>query len=181
MATSLDTIRQFLTELEIRHKFQKDALFGVMRTVNYRNIRGEGFVWFAIQLTEKGEFLRIAAPFAFECNPANKAALFETAMIANLRHKLIKVGYDPADGEVCLEIEVALEDASLTRQQLARMLHALGYFVDTLWTHFTSANERGVVTIADELVTARALRVRKPAAATRMGKARKEREPVPAG
>ena len=154
MATSLQTIQEYLSENEIEHhvKEEHNHIQTGTATRIYRDENGNYGVHIIIALEEDGEFVRIIVPNLYhDDSPDHLVAILQTCMQANRTMKMVQFEYDASDGEIRLEMQLPLEDAKMTKRQLMRMLGCVIEAVDDFDAAFRAAIERGEV-IIDQLL-----------------------------
>jgi hypothetical protein len=61
----------------------------------------------------------------------------------NYRRRLVKIGWDPADGELVAYADVWIEDGTLTQQQFSRMLHVYLPVMDMAYGRLKKTIETG--------------------------------------
>jgi len=97
-----------------------------------------------ITLAEDGEYLDIRTVQLLTC-PAdhrNREAVMLALLGSNLEHKLVKFGWDPADGEISASVSLPIEDSTtLLPDQLSRMLIGLGIVIDNTFPRVKKALE----------------------------------------
>ena len=133
MATTLDEIRRYLDEFDLRYSVDEehDAIvvgFGCDPSqTNYRDEDGDSFIRLVIRLLENGEFLTVFAPNAWNMEGcAFPAAVFEALATIQSQFKMMRFDHDPHDGEIRPNVELPLEDSSLTSRQFHRVLLEIG-------------------------------------------------------
>jgi hypothetical protein len=78
-------------------------------------------VMILVILLEDGELVQLRAPGLMTAiDPESKPLLFRAMLQMAFETRLVQFEYDPMDGEVSTCIDVALEDAELTSEQLLR-------------------------------------------------------------
>jgi hypothetical protein len=72
-----------------------------------------------------GIFLQLRTIGWLHCAPDHPALteVLKAVGEENYRRRLVKIGWDPADGELVAYADVWIEDGTLTQQQFSRMLH----------------------------------------------------------
>lgn len=132
MPTSIDEVKGFLDEYDLR--FMVDESAGVILIgfscdpdeTTYRDSDGDAHVKVVIELVEDGNFLRVAAPFAWKLDACiHRAAVLGVLPALQGRYKMLRFDHDPQDGELQPNVELALEDASLTSDQFHRAVQAV--------------------------------------------------------
>jgi hypothetical protein len=132
MATSIEEVKGFLDEYDLRymaHESEGVILigFGCKREqTTYRDDDGDAHLKLIIEVGENGEFVRVFAPFAWRlAGCIHKAAVLGVLPALQARYKMLRFDYDPDDGELQANVELPLEDASLTSSQFHRAVHAV--------------------------------------------------------
>jgi hypothetical protein len=148
MATSIDEIRGYLDECDLRYRVddEEEAILIGFRvdpqTSTYRTPDGEPHVRIVIRVLEGGDFVEVFSPNAWNIlGSLHKAAVFETLASIQSRYKMLRFDYDPADGEIRPNIELPLEDAGLTSRQFHRLLQGV--------LHGTQRYDRAIRLAAD--------------------------------
>lgn len=127
MATTLQTLAHFLDR---RHwRYQVDAANNrILSGVEATNVTQFLIV---LQLSEGGEFLQFQAPQLLQVpDHLYKGVLLQTMAHIEYQIKMLRLEYDPIDGEIRASIELPLEDAALTERQFNRCLEGLVQLVD---------------------------------------------------
>lgn len=132
MATSIDEVKGFFDEYDLRymaHESEGVILIGFgcnAEETTYRDSDGDAHLKLIIEVGEDGEFLRVFAPFAWRLDGCiHKAAVLGVLPALQARYKMLRFDYDPNDGELQPNVELPLEDASLTSAQFHRAVHAV--------------------------------------------------------
>lgn len=132
MPTSIEQVQGFLDEYDLNYRVdpQHDAVligFGINPgTTTFRDGDGDPAIQFVIRVLERGEFLAIFTPEAWNVEDClHKAAVFEALASIQTQYKMLRFDYDPTDGEIRPNIELPLEDAELTSRQFHRLLHGM--------------------------------------------------------
>ena len=121
MATTIEAVTDILQRADI--KFDLDGDTGLVRTVWQRN---DTQVTLLVFLLESGDLVQLRAPALLRAtDDATKPLLFRAMLQMAYEMRLVQFEYDPADGEVSTCIDVALEDARLTDEQLLRCCSVL--------------------------------------------------------
>jgi hypothetical protein len=116
MATTFEQIAAIFEEAGIR--FEHDDAKTVMRTAW---LRGEVPVVLLVLLLEDGELVQLRTPsLLHSTDDAGKPLLFRAMLQMAYETRLVQFEYDPGDGEVSTCIDIALEDAALSKEQLLR-------------------------------------------------------------
>jgi len=116
MASTFEQVAEILRGADIKFDVEEDR--GVLRTAWMRdNVP----MTLLILLYEAGELLQLRAPGLLTATDETKKPLLFRAMLQMaFEIRLVQFEYDPGDGEVSTCIDVALEDADLTSEQLLR-------------------------------------------------------------
>ncbi len=116
MATTFEHVAALLTAADI--KFDPDEDRRMLRTAWMRD---DVPVSLIILLYEDGELLQLRAPgLLVATDDTKKPLLFRAMLQMAYEIRLVQFEYDPGDGEVSTCIDIALEDAQLTSDQLLR-------------------------------------------------------------
>ena len=92
----------------------------------YRDKDGDPHVAIVIAIAERGEFIGVFAPFAWSlAGCGHKATVFEAITLIQSHYKMLRFDYDSNDGEIRPNVELPLEDASVTTKQFQRVMQAL--------------------------------------------------------
>lgn len=127
MATTLQTLAHFLDRRDWR--YQIDATNNRILT-GVRATQGTHFL-IVLQLSEEGEFLQFQAPRLLQVpDHLYKGVFLQTMAHIEYQVKMLRLEYDPNDGEVQASIELPLEDSPLTERQFNRCLEGLVQLVD---------------------------------------------------
>lgn len=152
MATSIEQIRKFLDEFDLRYQADEESAVIVIgfrvdpELTSYRDRDGDAHVGLVIRLVEDGEFLSVFAPWAWSVHGSpHKAAVFEALASIQSRSKLLRFDYDPADGEIRPNVELPLDDAELTDGQFHRSMHAVMHGIQRFDGVIRHAMETGEV------------------------------------
>lgn len=127
MTMTIDEIQQRLDEIELSYFVdpKRPKLMLGMRGVmaSYQ---------FVLCLEEDGEFLQFRTVGFLNCPKGhnNLDTVLRALGEINYRYKLIKLGWDPSDGELVVYIDVAIEDGILTKEQFVRLLKGFVSCVD---------------------------------------------------
>ena len=131
MSTTIDEVVSFLSDEGLRysHAEGNDYLRTGFTTKKYVDVDGDKHLHVVISVEEQGKYIKIAAPTAYRFHhdgtSFHKLALFQTLVQICHMTKMVQFEYDPDDGEIQAIVEFALEDSTLTRQQLMRTIYAL--------------------------------------------------------
>lgn len=127
MATTLQAIAQFLNRRNWH--YEVNAAESCI-TTGVRANHVERFL-IVLRLSEAGQFLQFQAPRILQVpDHVYKGVLLQTMAHIEYQVKMLRLEYDPTDGEVQASIELPLEDAPLTERQFNRCLEALIQLVD---------------------------------------------------
>jgi len=152
MPTNIDEVKGFLDEYDL--KYHVDAkpdtiLIGFeyeAERSTYRDHEGEPFLRLVIRVLERGEFVTVFAPNAWNIEDCPyKAAVFEALAAIQLQYKMLRFDYDPSDGEIRPNIELPLEDAAITSRQFHRLIHGVFHGVGRFDRVIRRAMETGEV------------------------------------
>jgi len=132
MATTLAEICGILDDVSLKYMADEASdsiILGFTldaERTTYRDKDGDPHVAIVIAIAERGDFIGLFAPFAWSlAGCGHKAAVFEAITLIQSHFKLLRFDYDPNDGEIRPNVELPLEDASVTPQQFQRVMRAL--------------------------------------------------------
>jgi hypothetical protein len=147
MATSLTEVAHFLDLEGLRYARAEHHILMGWNTDRYQDHSGTKHLTVVIQVPEDGEYVKVFVPQAFRGVNTNRhqGAFFKACMMAQWHTKMIQFEYDDSDGEVRPIIEFPLEDARLTRLQLARCVHAIVHLIDDFYPVLQRALTDGVI------------------------------------
>lgn len=155
MPTTLLQIQEFLDEFELLYRVDEDReaiLLGFnleAQETTYRDRDGDAHVGLVIRVLEDGDFLSVFVPWGWGVRGCpHKAAVFEALATIQARHKMLRFDYDPADGEIRPNVEVAIETSELTSRQFHRTIHAIMSGIERYDGVIRQAMETGVVSFA---------------------------------
>jgi hypothetical protein len=120
MAVTMDTLREGIEVEGIRiFQHEDDALLVPIHR------QGQMF-HLEIERMEEGGYVRGYIPWfmKIEDTPFRERVLVRLLRL-NGEYKILKFAYDDNDGEVCVSVEIPVEDGTLTREQLHRMMYIL--------------------------------------------------------
>lgn len=160
MTISIDTIARHLEASDVRFERRGEhalALGFQMRT--YRDLDGHAVLRMTIEADEDGRHVRVAAPFAFRIEGDNAAAAIETCLRFQWSFRLVRLEYDPTDGEVRPTIHLPVYDGTITLAQLQGVIGIMGGTCDQLYPALASALESGVAASFDDGPSAHVLDV----------------------
>lgn len=127
MATTYETIAQYLDRRDWSYELDS-ANEHIITGVQAENV--ERFL-IVIKLNEGGKFLQVYAPQLLQVkNQVYQGVLFKMMAVLSWEYKLLRLQYDPTDGEVQASMELPLIDAELTEQQFNFCLDTLIQIVD---------------------------------------------------
>jgi hypothetical protein len=141
MAYTVPQLRELLEAEELRYYLIPDRE-GVML-----NLNGEfGKFQFLILLESDGEFLQFRSTDYLHCprDHPNLDATLQTLGELNYRLRILKFGWDPADGEIAAYIDLWIMDAEITQEQFSRMVQAYMTIIDDEYPKLKEAIENGV-------------------------------------
>lgn len=116
MPTTFDKIADIFAGAEIR--FEHDEQRRVMRTVWAHD---DTTVILLVIVLEDGDLVQLRAPALLRAtDDATKPLLFRAMLQMAFETRFVQFEYDPMDGEVCTCIDIVLEDAELSSEQLLR-------------------------------------------------------------
>jgi len=100
---------------------------------------------FVISLEDEGKFLQFRTISYLHC-PGDHPHLPEVLKVlgsVNYRTRLVKLGWDPNDGEIVGYADIWLVDGAITQDQFTRMLHNFIPAIDLSYPRLTQALEAG--------------------------------------
>ena len=150
MATTLNEIHEILDNKGINNEIDDNERYVATgsATEAYTDSDGANGISIAIEADESGEFVKIIAPNLYvNKQPYHELAVLQTCMQITRRMKMIQCLYDESDGEVRMEIDIPLEDSSLSSNQLMRALACIVEVVDTFDECFRAAIDEGKATV----------------------------------
>ena len=152
MPTTIQQVTGFLDESELTYDVKEEyEAIGIgfsldESSATYRDRDGDAHVQLVIRVVEEGEFVAVLAPQAWNVAACpHKAAVFEALVALQARFKLLRFDYDPQDGEIRPNVELPLEDSSLSSKQFYRLMHAVIIGVQRLDRVIRHAMETGTV------------------------------------
>ena len=152
MPTTIQQVTGFLDESELTYDVKEEyEAIGIgfsldESSTTYRDPDGDANVQLVIRVAEEGEFVAVLAPQAWNVAACpHKAAVFEALVALQARFKLLRFDYDPQDGEIRPNVELPLEDSSLSSKQFYRLMHAVIIGVQRLDRVIRHAMETGTV------------------------------------
>lgn len=155
MPTSIEQVQEFLDEYSLNYRVdeERDAIligFGLdPDATTFRDADGDPDIQFVIRVLERGEFLSIFTPEAWNVEGCpHKAAVFEAIASIQSQYKMLRFDYDPTDGEIRPNIEIPLEDAEITSRQFHRLLHGMLHGVQRFDSVIRHAIECGEISFA---------------------------------
>ena len=136
MATDFNVIKSFLKEegYSFIHSDGSEYIETSVKTENYRNDDSTKSLSLFIKLEEDGRFIKVLAPYVYRCalksGSNRKSALFQALLQISWKTKMVQFEYDSDDGEIRAIVEFALEDTTLSKLQLIRIMTTLFSVVD---------------------------------------------------
>jgi len=132
MATTLGQLAGFLDEHDLRYEVDSEESAIIVAFAcppdedEYKTPDGDAMVRLVIRLAEDGEFLSIFSPNAWNLDDCPyKEIILECIPAIQSQYKMLRFDFDPADGELRPNIDLPLEDATLTSRQFHRMIQGL--------------------------------------------------------
>ena len=123
-------------------------------STTFRDVDGDPGIQFVIRVLERGEFLAIFTPQAWNVEDCpHRAAVFEAIASIQTQYKMLRFDYDPSDGEIRPNVELPLEDSELTSRQFHRLMHGMLHGVprfDRVIRHAIETGEVSFAGLADE-------------------------------
>ncbi|OFV84235.1 MAG: hypothetical protein A2W26_09655 [Acidobacteria bacterium RBG_16_64_8] len=140
MAMTMDEIKHLLTTEGIKYFIAPDrpALLA-----GFGGVNGSYQVLTLLELD--GTFLQLRTIGWLHC-PPDHPALTEVLKVVgeeNYRRRLVKIGWDPGDGELVAYADVWIEDGALTQQQFSRILHVYLPVTDMAYGRLKKTIETG--------------------------------------
>ncbi|NCY01343.1 MAG: hypothetical protein EBX36_00110 [Planctomycetia bacterium] len=155
MATSIEEIKGFLDEFELRYQVHDEesaiaiAFSCEPQETTYRDADGDPCLQLVITVLERGEFLAVFAPMAWNLRDCrHKAAACEAVVAIQMRYKMLRFDYDPETGELRPNVELPLEDAEITSRLFHRLVHAMIHGVKRFAPVIQHAMRTGEVSMA---------------------------------
>ncbi|MEY2979308.1 MAG: hypothetical protein RLZZ435_3447 [Cyanobacteriota bacterium] len=154
MATTLSQLAQYLDQRGWKYQIDRSS-DRIITGVNADNL--DRFI-IVLQLTENGEFLQLHAPQILTLSDhVYKGPTLQTLATIQYQVKMLRLEYDPSDGEVRASIELPLEDAILTQRQFDRALSGLIQLVDhhavpRLRQTLATGTDPGAPSVAQQLI-----------------------------
>ena len=157
MATTLNELGGLLDNLGWKYKPKpsetkehEGTLFTGFPTESYLDSDGDKFVNVVFSVQEGGELVKVLVPRLYECiHPGHRRAFFETAIRKTYEKKLCFYDYDHRDGEIRMVLDIPLEDAQLTEQQIKRVVTSIVRLVDINDGDIRAAVEEGRLPVTD--------------------------------
>jgi hypothetical protein len=152
MPTTIPQVTGFLDEYELAYDVKEEhEAIGIGFSLDesstaYRDRDGDAHLQLVIRVLEDGELVAVVAPQAWNIDACpHKAAVFEVLVALQARFKLLRFDYDPDDGEIRPNVEVPVEDSSLSSKQFHRLMHAVILGVQRLDRVIRRAMETGEI------------------------------------
>jgi hypothetical protein len=132
MPTSNEHVQACLDEHSVRYHFDEESDATVVgflldeKKTTYRDLEGKARIQVVIKVLERGGFVIVFAPQAWAIGDCpHKGAVLEALIAVQSQYKMIRFDHDPDDGEVRPNVELPLDGAELSTQQLHRMIHGI--------------------------------------------------------
>ena len=141
MTFDLPQLRELLDTEGLRYYLIPDRE-GVMLNLNAEN----GKFQFMILIEVDGEFLQFRSNDYLSC-PKDHPNLETTLQVIgemNYRLRAMKLGWDPADGEIAAYLDLWIMDAEITQEQFSRMASAYMSILDDEFPKIQAAIESGI-------------------------------------
>jgi hypothetical protein len=136
MPTSNEYVQACLDEHSVRYHFDEEndaTVVGFLldeKKTTYRDLEGKPRIQVVIKVLERGDFIIVFAPQAWAIGDCpHNGAVLEALIAVQSQYKMIRFDHDPDDGEVRPNVEVPLDGAELSTQQLHRMIHGIVHCV----------------------------------------------------
>lgn len=156
MAATLKEVKRLLEASGIQfNAFDEDDIISINFSYDpdettFRDRDGDPCLQILLRLVESGEFLAVVAPLCWNLqNCLHRQTVCEALAIISGRFKMIRWDFDPSDGELHPNIELALEDAPLTARQLQRAITGILQVVQQYDRVITRAMETGEISFHD--------------------------------
>jgi hypothetical protein len=149
MATTLQEIDSYLKDGGLNANIQEEEEYisTGYPTDSYVDIDGGNGVPIVINLEDDGKFLSVLVPTLYEFNMSeNLSALTQTCLEIAERTKMVKF-FITDDGHVRMQLDLLLEDSSLTPRQLFKMIGTLVGTANRFHVAFLTAAKTGKVTV----------------------------------
>lgn len=153
MAITVADLERLLDEAKLRHQEMPahDAVmvgFALEPECTYRDQEGEPHLLLALRLAEDGQFLSVFAAACWSmANAAGRHAIYETLIAIQSRFKLVR--FDIAEDFITPNVEVSIEDGTLTSEQLQRIIGALLQAIRSFDRPIRTAIETGEMALDD--------------------------------
>lgn len=153
MATTLEKVQKFLHRSNLVYQVVDEdegvlaiAFSSGPKEKTYRDPEGEPNIQLIVRLAEKGEFIAVFAPRAWNIGAcAHHRVVCEAASRVQCEMKLIRFDFDPDTGAFVPNVEIPLEAAPLCIQQLQRAISAVLLAIRRYDPVFRHAMETGEV------------------------------------
>ncbi|RTE67759.1 hypothetical protein EH243_02080 [Amphritea opalescens] len=155
MATSFKQLEALLDDIGWKYKSNPNDsgggyIYSGFPTKVYKDKDGDHYATVLFSVQENGELIKFIVPKLYNCvDRNNRKAFFEVAIRKSFEKKLCFYDYDHRDGEIRMIVDFPLEDASLTKQQVIRVVKALITLIDTNDQDVRAAVEEGRLPLLD--------------------------------
>lgn len=160
MAITLDELQDRIESLDLRCQ-KADQIQSIMvgfkleEESTYRDRDGDACLAIVLRLAEKGELLSAFVPACWTLGEtAHRAAVAMVLLAVQSRFKFLR--FDLADNMVVANVEVAIEDGTLSASQVQRIIGALLQAVQKFDVVIRKAIDTGDATVEDVEIAARA-------------------------
>jgi hypothetical protein len=140
MALTLDELQQLLKAQSLQYFVHPE------RPAVMLSISGLGGSYrFVVTLEVEGTFLQFRSIEYLYCAAEHRhlGAVLRVLGEINYRARLVKFGWDPADGEIVAYADAWLQDGTLTSDQFGRMMHNYVSVIDISYPRITQTLETG--------------------------------------
>jgi hypothetical protein len=141
MALTLEQLKQYLEAQGIRNYFEAPDRPAILAGFQGAN----GSYQVLVHLEIEGTFLQLRTLNWLRCPPDHPALgeLLKAVADINFRRRLVKIGWDPVQGELAAYADVWIEDGTLTPQQFVRMLSVYLPVMDMAYGRLKATMETG--------------------------------------
>jgi hypothetical protein len=110
---------------EVNHKEEKMILLSLATEI-YQDRFKESILPILITTSGEDKIIMVIVPFCYSLtSEMNIPMLHEYFLSQNIRHPLVKFGFDPSDGEIQARVDIIIGDEKPTFPPLGMAFHAL--------------------------------------------------------